>query len=273
MAIHPTAIIDPSAIIGNNVSVGPYSIIEADTRIGDDCTLMNNVRICRWTRLGTKCLVESNAVLGGDPQYVGWDRSQQTGVLVGDNCTFREASTVHRSIYPGKDTILGNNVYLMVNAHIAHDCIIHDNVVFTNNAMIAGHVEIGKNAYIGGGAAIHQFVRVGEGSMTGGLTRLVQDLGPYLIVAERSEVHGLNLVGLKRRGASREVIKELKQLFHELLETPGNIREQAQKIMEVRGDSLSEQARKFVEFYTIGKRGFAGVERKNMKANPDESSD
>ena len=271
MSIHPTAIIDAKAIIGEGVSVGPFSIIEADTRIGDGCTLANNVRICSGTRLGSNCVVESNAVLGGDPQYVGWDRSLKTGVLIGDHCTFREAATVHRSIYEGKDTMIGNHVYLMVNAHIAHDCIIHDKVILTNNAMIAGHVEIGKNAYVGGGAAIHQFVRMGEGSMTGGLSRITQDVGPYLITAERGEVHGLNLVGLKRRGASREVIKELKALFHELLETPGNIKHQAEAIMNERGENLSPEGRKFVEFYLTGKRGFAGVDRKSLKADESES--
>lgn len=266
MAIHPTAIVDSMAKIGENVEIGPFCIVEADTELDDGCKLVHNVRICKGTRMGKDCVVESNAVIGGDPQYVGWDTSLKSGVQVGERCTFREASTVHRSIYEGKDTIIGNDVYLMVNAHVAHDCIIHDKVVLTNNAMIAGHVEIGKNAYIGGGAASHQFLRIGEGSMTGGITRLTQDLGPYLIVAERNEVHGLNLVGLKRRGVSRDAIRELKEMFHLLLETEGNIKQQAQAILEERGDTLSDEARHFVEFYTTGKRGFAGMERKSQKS-------
>ncbi|MEQ9823843.1 MAG: acyl-ACP--UDP-N-acetylglucosamine O-acyltransferase [Puniceicoccaceae bacterium] len=271
MAIHPTAIVDPTATLGNDVSIGPYSIVEADVVIGEGTRLANNVRICRWTRLGAKCRIESNAVIGGDPQYVGWDCSQQTGVLIGDRCTLREAATVHRSIYEGKNTVIGNDVYLMVNAHVAHDCVLGDRVVLTNNAMIAGHAEIGANAYIGGGAAVHQFVRVGEGSMTGGVSRIVQDVAPYLIVAERGEVHGLNLVGLKRRGTSREVIKELKELFHLLLDTPGNIKNQAAEILEQRGASLSEQGRCFVEFFQTGKRGFSGLERKSGKSGTADS--
>lgn len=268
MAIHPTAIIDSNATIGEDVSVGPYSIIEADVVIGNNCRLESHVRICAHTRMGSHCIVESNAVIGGDPQYVGWDRSLKTGVVIGERCTFREASTVHRSIYEDKNTMLGNDVYLMVNAHVAHDCVLEDGVILTNNAMIAGHVFIGKNAYVGGGAAVHQFLRVGEGSMTAGMSRLTQDLAPYLMVAERNEVHGLNSIGLKRRGASREVIKELKALFRELLETPGNIKKQAQQILDERGESLSAQGKKFVEFYLTGKRGFAGMERKSAK---DES--
>lgn len=271
MSIHPTAIIDPKATLGHNVSIGPYSIVEADVVIGDDCSIANNVRICRWTRMGSGCRVESNAVIGGDPQYVGWDRGQQTGVVIGDGCTLREAATVHRSIYEGKDTVIGNGVYLMVNAHVAHDCVVHDNVVLTNNVMAAGHVEIGANAYVGGGAALHQFVRIGEGSMTAGVARVVQDLGPYLIVAERGEVHGLNLVGLKRRGASREVIKELKELFHVLLETPGNIKQQASTLLEERDATLSEQGRCFLQFYQTGKRGFCGMDRKSGKADPTDA--
>ena len=180
---------------------------------------------------------------------------------------FREASTVHRSIYEGKDTVIGNDVYFMVNAHVAHDCILHNNIVLTNNVMIAGHVEIGNNAYIGGGGAVHQFLRVGEGSMSGrGDSIDPGSWDPYLIAAERSEVHGLNLIGLKRRGVSRETIKELKGLFHELLETPGNIKKQAQGILDDRGSTLSSEGRIFVEFYTTGKRGFAGMDRKSQSS-------
>jgi UDP-N-acetylglucosamine acyltransferase len=271
MAIHGTAIVDPTAKLGEGVSIGPYSIVEADVVLGDGCRLANNVRICRWTQMGANCVVESNAVIGGDPQYVGWNTSQRTGVRIGDRCTFREAATVHRSIYEGKETIIGNDVYFMVNAHAAHDAIIHDHVVLTNNAMVAGHVEIGRHAYIGGGAALHQWIRIGEGSMTGGVARITQDLGPYLIAAERGEVHGLNLIGLKRRGATREVMRELKELFHALLDTPGNIREQAQAILDERGQTLSAQGRTFVEFYLGGKRGFAGVERKSGRTSDAEA--
>jgi UDP-N-acetylglucosamine acyltransferase len=138
--------------------------------------------------------------------------------------------------------------------------------------MVAGHVEIGSHAYIGGGAAIHQFVRIGEGSMTGGLARIVQDVATYLIVAERGEVHGLNLVGLKRRGASRDVIKELKQLFHLLFDTPGNIKTQASEIMDQRGSELSDEGRRFVAFFQTGKRGFSGVDRKSGKESGLEPS-
>lgn len=262
MVIHPTAIVHTDANIGKDVEIGPYSIVEEGVEIGANARIANNVLICKGTRLGSDCVLHSNVVLGDVPQYIGFDASLKTGVLMGDGCVIRENVTVHRSVYEGKDTMIGNEVYLMVGAHVAHDCILNDNVILTNNVMLAGHVEVGKNAYVGGGAAIHQFVRLGEGSMTGGNARITMDLAPFLIVAERDEVSGLNLIGLKRRGVSRESIKELKDIFHLLFNTFGNIRQQAKGELDARGENLSAESIRFLEFFQSGKRGFCGVQLK-----------
>ena len=262
MVIHPTAIVEPGATIGEGVEIGPYSIIESDVVIGENTRIATHVLVKSGTRIGSGCSLHANCVIGDLPQYLGFDTSKKTGVVVGDNCTFREGVTVHTSIYDGKNTIIGNGVLLMVYSHVAHDCVLADNVVLTNNVMLAGHVEIGKNVYVGGGAAIHQFVRIGEGSMVGGIARVTKDIAPFLMVTERDEVNGLNLVGLKRRNIPRESIKDLKDLFHLLFEKHGNIREQAQAELDRRGDSASREVRIFLEFFGEGKRGFCGVDLK-----------
>ena len=264
MAIHPTAIIDPGANIGEGVEIGPYSIVEDGVEIGAHTRIASHVLVKRGVRMGSGCDLHTNCVIGDHPQYIGFDTSLKTGIVIGDNCTFRENVTIHPSIYEGKDTVIGNGVYLMVGSHVAHDCLLADNVILTNNVMLAGHVEIGKHAYVGGGAALHQFVRIGEGAMVGGVARITKDVAPYLMVTERDEVNGFNLVGLKRRKVPRESIKELKELFHLLFGTYGNIREQAREELDRRGDSISREVRIFLEFFCEGKRGFCGVDLKKQ---------
>lgn len=267
MAIHPTAIIDPRAKIDESVEIGPYSVIDSDVSIGAGTRIANNVRLCRGVVLGSDCVIHSNVVIGDDPQYIGFDTSLKSGVIIGDRSVIRENVTIHRSIYEGENTILGSENYLMVGCHVAHDCELADNVVLTNEALLAGHVTVEKNVYIGGGALFHQFVRVGEGSMIGGGAAITRDVAPFIMVSGRDEVSGLNLVGLKRRGVSRESIKELKELFHSLFHRYGNIREQAAEELENRGDSLSAEGGTFLEFFRSGKRGFCGVD---LKSKGDE---
>jgi UDP-N-acetylglucosamine acyltransferase len=161
----------------------------------------------------------------------------------------------------------------MVAAHVAHDCVLHDRVVLTNNVMLAGHVEVGQGAYVGGGAAIHQFVRLGKGSMTGGGARITQDVAPFLMVAERNELSGLNLLGLKRRGVPREVIREIKALFHLFFEQKGNIRAQAREALERLAPAAGSELHEFLSFFLEGKRGFAGVKLKSGRRESGDSGE
>jgi len=263
MSIHPSAIVDPKAELGENVDIGPYCMVEAHARIGDRTVLSDHVCVRSGTTLGSDCKVFSHAVLGEVPQYLGFDDQIPSGVEIGDGCAIREQVTVHRSIYENQCTTIGNEVMLMVGSHVAHDCLIADQVVLTNNVMLAGPVTVGHHAYIGGGAAIHQFVRIGEGSMTSGLSAITRDLAPFLMVSGRDRVSGLNLVGLKRRNSSRESIRSLKRFFHELFHTYGNIREQAHRLLETEDTSLTPEGRAFLEFFEEGKRGFCGVDLKS----------
>jgi UDP-N-acetylglucosamine acyltransferase len=237
-------------------SIHPTAVIEPGAQLGADCEIHAYAVITRHAVLGDRVVVHPFAVVGGDPQYLKFDRATPTAARVGAGTVVREYVTVNRSIGAGKETVVGENCFLMSGAHVAHDCAVGHNVVLANNALLAGHVNVGDFSFVGGGAAVHQFTRIGEGVMVGGLARITRDLAPFTIVAERDEVSGLNLVGLKRRGFSRDVIRELKEAFRLVYATPGNIRDLAARALASAKFGTAE-ARRFLEFFAAGKRSFA----------------
>lgn len=240
--------------------IHPTAIIEPGAQLGVDCEIMAHAIVTRHAVLGDRVVVHPGAVVGGDPQYLKFDRNTPTFVRVGEGSVIRENVTLNRSIYEGRATVLGARCFCMANSHLGHDCVVADDVVLANNAMLAGHVEVGAFTFVGGGAGIHQFVRVGESVMVAGLARITRDLAPFTIVAERDEVSGLNLVGLKRRGFSRDAIRELKEAFRAVYFAAGAPRELAAAALES-GAYASTEAKRFLEFFSAGKRGFARVDR------------
>jgi UDP-N-acetylglucosamine acyltransferase len=232
------------------------AIIEPGAQLGAGCEIHAGAVITRHAILGDGVVVHPFAVIGGDPQYLKFDRALETFVRVGRGTLLREHVTINRSIYAGQATTVGENCFLMAGSHLGHDCAVGNHVVLANQAMLAGHVSVGDHTFIGGGAAAHQFTRIGESVMLGGLARITRDLAPFTIVAERDEVSGLNLVGLKRRGFSREVIRELKTAFHAVYGEAGNIRERAAQAL-ASGAFATAEAKRFLEFFATGKRGFA----------------
>jgi UDP-N-acetylglucosamine acyltransferase len=236
--------------------IHPTAIVEPGAQLGADCEIHAHAIIKKHAILGDRVVVHPFAVIGGDPQYLKFDPKTESFVRVGNGTVLREYVTLNRAIHAGQATTIGENCFLMSGAHLAHDCAVGNNVVLANNALLAGHVSVGDSAFIGGGAAVHQFTRIGEGVMLGGLARITRDLAPYTMVAERDEVSGLNLIGLKRRGASREAIRELKAAFRAVYSEHGNIRLLAQTAL-TEGSFASAEARAFLEFFLSGKRGFA----------------
>lgn len=273
MAIHATAIVNPGVTLGNDVEIGPFCILESGVVIGDGTVLESHVVVHKGVRMGAGCRVHPFCVIGDLPQYIGFDAGISSGVTIGDGTTLREGVTIHRSIYPDQSTVVGAKNYLMANSHVAHDCVLEDNVVLTNGVLLAGHVHVATRAYIGGAAALHQFVRVGEGAVVGGMSTITQDIAPFLMVTGRDEVNGLNLVGLKRRGLSREVIKDLKACFHALFDVPGNIRQQAALLRESGSMGRTPEAQIFLSFFEGGKRGFAGLKRRNRGSGVSAEGD
>lgn len=231
------------------------AIIEDGAELGERCVVHPCAVVTRHARLGAGVIVHAGAVIGGDPQDLRFDAGTNSGVRIGANTVLREHVTVNRSTVAGGETVVGANCFLMAGAHVAHDCVVGDHGVLANNVLLAGHVKVGAFTFLGGGAAFHQFTRVGESAMVGGLARITLDIPPYAMAAERDEIVGLNLVGLKRRGFSREIIAELKDCFREVYFDGGNVRLRAQGVLE-RGVKSAE-AKRFLEFFAGGRRGVA----------------
>ncbi len=234
--------------------IHPTAMIEDGARLGADCEIMAGAMVTRHCILGDRVVVHPYAVLGGDPQFLKFDRATPSAVRIGDGTVVREHVTVNRSIHAGGETVIGARGFLMAGSHVGHDCVVADDVVLANNVMLAGHVSVGAFTFIGGGAGIHQFCRIGESAMVAGLARVTLDVPPFTLSAERDEIIGLNLIGLKRRGFPRETIRELKEAFRAVYFTPGNIRTVAAGLAV---GAASAEVRQFLEFFTQGKRGIA----------------
>jgi len=212
--IHPTAVLDKGAELGENVTVGPYAVIHGKTFIGDDCRIESFAQIKSGTRIGKNNFIDSYACIGGDPQDLKY-KGEETVLNIGNHNIIREYVTINRGTSGGGGvTNIGSNCLIMAYAHIAHDCQLSDEVILANAATLAGHVIIKEKAVVGGLSAVHQFVRIGEYAYIGGMTGVGQDVPPYMMVAgERGWLHGLNFIGLKRWGFQKERIFDLKQAY------------------------------------------------------------
>ncbi len=240
--IHPTAIVEPGAQLGVDVEIMAHAIVTKHCELGD------------------RVVVHPFAVIGGDPQYLKFDRSTDARVKIGAGTVLREHVTINRSIHAGKATVVGENCFFMASSHAAHDCEVGNHVVLANAALLAGHVSVGDHTFFGGGSAVHQFCRIGEGVMVAGHASLTRDVPHFTMVAERDDVIGFNVVGLKRRGVARAAIAELKRAFQEVYFTPGNIRAVAAERLAA-GGFVTAEARRFLEFFAGGKRSFARARR------------
>jgi UDP-N-acetylglucosamine acyltransferase len=241
-------------------TIHPTAIVEAGAQLGADCEIMAHAIITRHCVLGDRVVVNPFSVIGGDPQYLTFDRATPSGVTIGAGTVIREHVTINRSIHAGQNTVVGEKCFMMAVSHVAHDCAVGSNVVFANAALLAGHVSVGDHTFLGGGSAVHQFCRIGEGVMVAGHASITRDVPHFVMVAERDDVVGFNVVGLKRRGFSRAAIGELKAAFEEVYFTPGNIRMMAAVLLG--GDKFAtSEARRFLEFFAGGKRGFARARR------------
>lgn len=238
--------------------IHPTALVEPGAQLGVDCDIMAGAIVTRHCVLGDRVVIHPYAVIGGDPQYLKFERTTDSRVEIGAGSVVREHATVNRSIHAGQATVIGVRCFLMANSHVGHDCVVGDDVVLANNVMLAGHVAVGSFTFVGGGAGLHQFIRIGESAMVAGLARVTLDVPPFAMVAERDEIIGLNLVGLKRRGFSREAMRELKETFRTVYFTAGNIRSIA---AGQAGAAVSAEAKRFLEFFAGGKRGFARARR------------
>ncbi|MFQ3224643.1 MAG: UDP-N-acetylglucosamine acyltransferase [Lentimonas sp.] len=256
MSIHPTAIVSETAVIGADSVVGPYAIIEDGAVLGQGCVIAAHAILRRGVVLGDAVRVDSFAVIGGDPQSLTYDQSTTSGVVVGNNVVIREGCTVNRATSNGADTVVGDNCFLMAQAHVAHDCKVGNDVVIANNVMLAGHVTVGANVFIGGGAGIHQFCRIGTHAMIAGNASIAADVPPYVMAAERNTAHGLNLVGLRRGGFERPDIADLKKCYRAVYFGGGNLKKKAAEAVREHEFGITATGARFLAFFEHGKRGF-----------------
>jgi UDP-N-acetylglucosamine acyltransferase len=242
MNLHPTAIIEDGAQLGAGCVIHPYAVITRHCVLGDGV------------------VVHPFAVIGGDPQDLRFDAATRSGVQVGARTVIREHVTISRATKADSWTQIGAECYLMASSHVAHDCRLDDKVILANAVLLGGHVHIGEGAVVGGAAGIHQFCRIGEGAVVGGGARITRDIPSFTMTTERDEVSGLNVVGLRRRGLPRATVDELKRAFRAVNVPVGNLRELAAAAL-ASGEFTSAEARRFLEFFNGGRRGFIRARR------------
>ncbi|NJN76745.1 MAG: acyl-ACP--UDP-N-acetylglucosamine O-acyltransferase [Synechococcaceae cyanobacterium RL_1_2] len=214
--IHPTAIIHPSAQLAADVSIGPYAVIGEDVSIGAGTTVASHAIIHGPTEIGQENKIFPGAAIGLDPQDLKY-KGDRSYVRIGDRNTLREYVTVNRATHEGEETRIGNDNLLMAYVHVAHNCIIENQVIISNSVALAGHVKIESRAVIGGIVGVHQFVHIGKMAMIAGMTRIVRDVPPFMLVeGSPAKVRTLNMTGLKRANISSEELKLMKQAFRHL---------------------------------------------------------
>ncbi|BBO81387.1 acyl-[acyl-carrier-protein]--UDP-N-acetylglucosam ine O-acyltransferase [Desulfosarcina ovata subsp. sediminis] len=252
--IHPTSIVSPDAIIGEDVEIGAYSIIGPHVTIGKGTWIGPHVVIDPFVTIGPGCKIFQFAAIGAIPQDLKFG-GEKSWVKIGANVTIREFVTIHRGTEPGGSvTELGERCFLMAYTHIAHDCHVGKMVVLANNTTLAGHITIGNYATVGGLVAIHQFVRVGDYAFVGGKSAVVKDVPPYVIAAgDRAVLHGLNRVGLKRHGFSDQTLSALKKTYRILFRYGLTLNEAISRIhAEV---EMVPEVKNFIGFIKASARG------------------
>lgn len=219
--IHPSAIVEDGAQIGDDVTIGAFCHIGAEAKIGAGCQIHTNVVVSGDSEIGPGCQIYPFSVIGGPPQDFKYDGTP-TKLVIGGGTLIREHVTIHRGTPQGGGiTTIGEKCFFMVATHVAHDCSIGDGVVMINQATLAGHCEVGDNVIIGGLSAVHQFVRIGKNAFIAGMTGIEHDVIPFSLakgILRRAHLTGLNLVGLKRGGFPREEIHALRAAYRELFD-------------------------------------------------------
>jgi len=257
MAIHETAVVDKTAELDSSVDVGAYAVIGADVKIGADTKIEPHAVVNGPTTIGERNLIGSFATVGGAPQDINY-KGEPTELIVGNDNQIREYASIHRGTPGGRGkTVIKNNCLLMAYIHIAHDCQIGNHVIMANVATLAGHVQVEDRAAIGGLVAIHQFVRVGAYSYIGGVSGVGLDIPPFVIVAgirDQTRVSGINKVGLRRAGYSREVISNLDSVFRIIYRSPNLLLKDALELARKEYPDCDEVTY-MIDFFENSKRG------------------
>lgn len=264
--IDARAIVNPEAKLGEDVSVGPFSIIESDVIVGDGTTIAANALIGNGARIGRLCKIHHGAVVSHEPQDLKYHGERST-CEIGEKTIVREYATLHRGTGEGGKTVIGSNCLLMGYVHVAHDCVIGNNVIMANAVMIAGHSVVEDYAIIGGITPVHQFVRIGRHSMIGGGLRVPKDVPPYVLAGQEPLIfQGLNAVGLRRRGFTPASIDALDKAYSLLYASKLNVSQAVTKIKEDATLFSVAEVKVVLDFIAASTRGIiAGPRRSRPK--------
>lgn len=229
--IHPTAIVEDGAKLGDGVRVGPFSMVGANVVLGDGVELVSHAVVAGHTSIGARTRIFPFASIGHQPQDLKF-KGELTTLTIGSDCLIREGVTMNPGTEGGgSKTVIGDRCAFLANSHVGHDCVVGNNVIFSNNVMLAGHCNVGDFVIIGGGAAVIQFARVGAHAFVGGMSGLENDLIPYgMALGNRAYLSGLNIVGLQRRGFSRSDIHDLRRAYRALFAAEGTLMERVEDV-------------------------------------------
>ena len=232
--IHATAIINPNATMGKDISIGPYCIVGQDVHLGDGVRLHSHVVIDGRTTIGPETQIYPFSSIGLPPQDLKY-KGEDSELIIGARNTIREYVTMNPGTADGgMRTIIGDDCLFMASTHVAHDCIVGNHVIMANNATIAGHVEVGDFAIIGGLSAVHQFVKIGKHAIIGGMSGVENNVIPYgSVVGDRARLSGLNIVGLRRRAFLKEDIKNLRTAYRMLFAEEGTLAERTEDVAKM----------------------------------------
>ncbi len=231
--VHPTSIVAPGAEIADGVSIGPFCTIGPNVRLGERTRLVSHIVVDGHTELGADNVVWPFAMLGGPPQHTAY-KGEATRLKIGDRNVIREHATMNiGTVNGGGETLVGSDGLYMIESHVGHDCKVGNHCILTKQATLGGHCDLGDYVIVGGLAAVHQFTRVGRHAMIGGLAAVVKDVIPYGSVwGNHAHLEGLNLVGLKRRGFSRETINTMRAAYRMLFADEGTFQERLDDTVE-----------------------------------------
>ncbi len=254
VTIHPLAVVEPGAELSDGVEVGPFCAVGPRAKLANGVKLLSHVSVAGDTSIGERTVVHPFAALGHPPQDLKY-KGEDTRLIIGSDNILREQVTMHLGTANGRgETVVGSRGLYMVGAHVGHDCIVGDNVTFANNATLGGFVCVDSFVIMGGLSAVHQLGRVGKYAFIGGGAPVTGDVIPFGMVDNHGRLHGLNLVGLKRRGFARETINLLRAVYRELFHGEGNFDARVDKIADQHG-GVAEVAM-IIDFIRAGeKRG------------------
>ena len=262
MEAHPTAVVSPRARVAPDVRVGPYAVIEDEVFIGQGCEIGAHAVVKRFTTMGERNRVYEHACLGGEPQDVKF-KGEPSRLEIGDDNLIREYVTIHRASEEGAATRVGSRNFLMVGAHVAHNCVVGDDNVFANGVALAGYITVEDHVFLSSDVGAHQFVRFGRYAMVGGKSKIVQDVLPFFTTdGNPARVCGLNAIGLRRGGFSKESRAALKRAYQILFRARLPLGRALATLEEMDDENVSHLAR----FIRASRRGFTREAREEATA-------